>query len=81
MDRVKTIIIDAKDLMEIFCEINGLALNETSVLEKIPAISALKGKVGDVLNRGLSTEIFTKDIAPFEISLDMLSKILEKGKI
>ncbi|HQN73382.1 MAG TPA: hypothetical protein PLX56_06300 [bacterium] len=81
MNERKTIIVDTKELVEIFCEVNGLVLNSPELKEKIPMISAIKGRIGDLLNKGLSTEIFTKDIAPFEISFDMLSKILEKGKL
>jgi len=90
----KSISVDTKNLLEIFCDINNLLVDcrESSMFGKLKRDSvetstvlsrnsAIKGKIADILNNEFETTLFTDNIIPFEIKIDQVIKILEKGKL
>lgn len=73
----KEIKIDTKEIIEIFCELNNACFEE----DKLSAISGVKRRLGAIINEGIERDIFGGEIAPFKINFDIVSKILENGKI
>ncbi len=90
----KSIIVDTKTILDLFCEINNLLVgcSETGFFGKIERDTmdikmiigrnqAVKGRMAHILNKELDTTVFTENIIPFEIKVDQVIKILEKGKL